>query len=167
MKPINTGSDLSKILATIPWFLDLKPFQLERLARCASIRNVPAGTELFHEGDRTDGLYILLEGEIILEIHVPQKGSLKLMVAEALDIIGWTSLTPVVRNRTSTARISKDARLLAFNGDALRLLCDEDHDIGYVIMRRVANVAASRLLITRLQLFDVILTKSQYPTQYE
>ena len=164
---MNQKNDLTQTLTTIPWFLELKPFQLERLARAASIRLVQAGEELFREGDRVDVLYILLQGEVALETHVPQKGMLRLLVAEPLDILGWSSLTPVVRQRTSTARVLKDARLLAFDGEALRRMCEEDHDIGFVIMRRVANIVASRLLITRLQLFDVILAKSQYPTQYE
>lgn len=160
-------TDLTQTLNTIPWFLELKPFQLERLSRVASIHTLQAGQVLFREGDRVDMLYILLDGEIALETHVPQKGLLRLLVAEPLDILGWSSLTPVVRQRTTTACVLKTARLLVFDGEALRRLCEEDHDIGFVIMRRVANVVASRLLITRLQLFDVILVKSQFPTQYE
>jgi hypothetical protein len=39
---------------------------------------------------------------------------------------------------------------LAFNSKLLQQLCDEDHELGYVIMRRLANVVANRLLTTRL-----------------
>jgi hypothetical protein len=34
-------------------------------------------------------------------------------------------------------------------------MSEEDHDLGYVVMRRLANVIASRLLVTRLQLLDM------------
>lgn len=162
-----TNTDITHTLQTIPWFLELKPFQLERLAKVVSIRSIDTGQVLFTEGEREDFLYILLEGQIALDIHVPTRGCVNIFTAEPLDIFGWSSLTPVVRQRTASAHALNPVRVLAFKGEALRELCDEDHDIGYVMMRRVANVAASRLLITRLHMFDIILVKAQYPTQLE
>jgi hypothetical protein len=34
-------------------------------------------------------------------------------------------------------------------------MCDEDHDFGYFVMRRLVNVVAGRLLTGRLQLLDM------------
>jgi CRP/FNR family cyclic AMP-dependent transcriptional regulator len=160
-------TDLPLTLQSIPWLLELKPYQIERLSKVAKFRELTACQELFHEGDRGDYFFILLEGQIAIEIQVPTRGATRILVAEPLDILGWSSLTPVVRQRTSTAFALIPSRLISFDGESLRRLCDEDHDIGYFIMRRIANVIASRLLITRLQLYDVILAKSQYPTNLE
>jgi len=160
-------ADLITTLQNIPWFLELKPYQLERLSRVAEFHQVSACEELFREGEREDFLYILLEGQISITIHVPTRGYTNVFTAEPLDIMGWSSLTPIVRQRTATAKAILPCRLLAFDGEALRHLCEEDHDIGYIIMRRVANVVASRLLTTRLQLFDILVEKSKYPTQLE
>lgn len=160
-------ADLITTLQNIPWFLELKPYQLERLSRVAEFRQVSASEELFREGEREDFLYILLEGQIAITIHVPTRGYTHVFTAEPLDIMGWSSLTPIVRQRTATAKAILSCRLLAFDGEALRHLCEEDHDIGYIIMRRVANVVASRLLTTRLKLFDILVEKSKYPTQLE
>jgi hypothetical protein len=44
----------------------------------------------------------------------------------------------------------------AIQAKALYALCEEDHDLGYLIMKRISNVVASRLLTTRLQLLDMI-----------
>jgi CRP/FNR family transcriptional regulator, cyclic AMP receptor protein len=159
--------DITSTLQNIPWFLELKPYQLERLARVTQFRQVSACEELFHEGEREDFLYILLEGQIAITIHVPTRGFAHIFTAEPLDILGWSSLTPVVRQRTATAKALLPCRLLAFDGEDLRHLCEEDHDIGYIIMRRVANVVASRFLTTRLHLFDILVEKSKYPTQLE
>jgi CRP/FNR family transcriptional regulator, cyclic AMP receptor protein len=160
-------TDLTHALQSIPWFLELKPFQIDRLSKVASIRQLTANEELFHEGNRSDNFFILLEGKVAVEIQVPSRGATRILVAEPLDILGWSVLTPVVRQRTATAFALEPSRLIVFEGEALRHLCDEDHDIGYFLMRRVANVVASRLLITRLQLYDVLLAKSQYPTNLE
>lgn len=152
-----SSADLIHTLQTIPWFLGLKPAQLEKLAELAILHEVSEGEDLFSEGDRLDYLYILLEGQMEIEMSVPTRGKLKIFTAEALDIIGWSILTPVVRQRTGSARALENSTLLAMPGDALQQLCDDDPEIGYRMMRRVANVAASRFLVTRLQLLDMIV----------
>jgi hypothetical protein len=76
--------------------------------------------------------------------------------AEALDIIGWSSMTPIVRQRTAAARVTQSCLLVGFNSKLLQQYCEEDHELGYIIMRRIANVVASRLLTTRLSLLEII-----------
>jgi len=153
--------ELIQALRAIPWFVELKPYHLERLSSIAKFRTIDIDDKLFREGDQIDDVFILLEGQIALEIYVPTFGELRIFTAEPLDIIGWDSMTPVVRQRTSDARAIKPTRLVAFNGDEMRKLCEEDRDLGYVIMRRVSNVVASRLLTTRLQLYELIMHASR------
>ncbi|GAP06561.1 protein containing cyclic nucleotide-binding domain [Anaerolinea thermolimosa] len=143
-------------LQRIPWFNELSRAALEKLAIIAKLRELADGEVLFREGDAENCLYILLEGEILLETHVPGYGTVSIFRAEPLDVIGWSVLTPVVRQRTDTARALTACRLLCFDSDMLRQYCDDDQVAGYIIMRRIANVAASRLLTTRLHLFEVI-----------
>lgn len=150
-------SSFTETLQTIPWFLELKPYQLERLASVVSYRTIAAGEELFLEGERDQVVYVLLEGQIDIEIYVPGHEPVCIFTAEPLDIIGWSAMTPVVRQRTATARAVAPCRLLAFEGEQLHHLCEQDHDIGYIIMRRLSNVVASRLLTTRLHLYDLLV----------
>ncbi|HEV2460023.1 MAG TPA: hypothetical protein VGS80_16825, partial [Ktedonobacterales bacterium] len=46
-------------------------------------------------------------------------------------------------------------RAVAFDGACLRAKCDADHELGYELMRRFAQVIVERLQATRLQLLDV------------
>ncbi|MCL4561757.1 MAG: Crp/Fnr family transcriptional regulator [Chloroflexi bacterium] len=154
---MNYKADLLAALHSIPWFLELNQEQLERLAGISNICQIKANVEIFPEGGIEDYLYIVLEGQVATEIYVPTRGQVHLFTAEPLDIIGWSSLTPVVRQRTSNARTLEPSRLIAFEAEGLRRLCDEDHHLGYIIMRRLSNVVASRLLTTRLQLLDMIV----------
>ena len=48
-----------------------------------------------------------------------------------------------------------DGVVVATDSEKLRKVCEEDHDLGYFVMRRLANVVASRLMVTRLQLLDM------------
>ena len=154
-------TDLIQAMKNIPWFVDLKPGQVERLASIAGIREVPQDELLFHEGDREEYMYIILEGQVSLQSYVPSHGFLYLYTAEPLDILGWSSMTPVVRQRTATGCALLPVKLLTFDSGALRRMCDEDHDLGYLIMKRLANVVASQYLVNRLVLYDLIIKNNQ------
>jgi len=149
-------ADLTTTLQSIPWFLELNHERLERLVKITTLREIKASEDLFAEGEKDDFLYIVLEGKIAIEIFVPSHGKIRIFTAEPLDIIGWSSMTPVVRQRTATARAILCSRVAAIDAKQLHQLCEEDHDIGYIIMRRLSNVVASRLLTTRLQLLDML-----------
>jgi len=41
------------------------------------------------------------------------------------------------------------------DGNWLRAKCEEDHDLGYEMLKRLIDLIASRLDATRLQLLDI------------
>lgn len=147
-------------IQNIPWFNELSSTQVEKLAEIARIESVDPGEELFKEGDRPDTLYVVLDGEIVLENYIPSVGKHFLAKAEPLDVVGWSSLTPVVRQRSVTARVCQPSRVLAIQGEALFHLCETDHDLGFLVMRRVSNIVASHYLNSRLHLYDLIRNSS-------
>ena len=148
-------SDPRIIMETIPWFKELKPVHFEMMAGIASVQSILEGSELFREGDREDCLYVIIEGRVALEIFVPGRGRVRILTAEPLDVIGWSSVTPMVRTRTASARAVLPSKVIGFNSEKLRKLCDADHELGYFVMRRIANIIAGRLMVTRLQLLDM------------
>jgi CRP/FNR family transcriptional regulator, cyclic AMP receptor protein len=150
-------------LQHLPWFTGMTPAQLDKLARIATMYNFEPGDLIFREGDRDDSLYVLLEGQVAMEIEVPTRGQTAYYVAEMLDVIGWSSMTPVVRQRIARARATQASLVLGFNSKLLVQLCDEDHEIGYVVFRRLANVVANRLLTMRLCLMEMIV----HPVEHE
>jgi len=153
--------ELIAALQTLPWFQEIEPRHFDSLCGIASLKEVNAGEELFREGDKEDYLYVVLEGRIAVEIFVPGHGRQRIFTAEPMDVVGWSSVTPVVRQRTASARAVLPGRLILLDAPKLRQLCEEDHDLGYVVMRRLANVVASRLLVTRLQLLDMFARPSK------
>jgi CRP/FNR family cyclic AMP-dependent transcriptional regulator len=153
---MESQESIIKTLRGIPWFLELSPSQLDALAQIAAIRTMNGGEIVFNEGDSDNCLFVILEGEVEITTHIPGHGSVQIYTAEPLDIIGWSVLTPVVRQRTATARALGNIRFICFNSQILRQMCEQDRDFGYIIMRRIANVVASRLLVTRLQLYELL-----------
>ncbi|HEX9796795.1 MAG TPA: Crp/Fnr family transcriptional regulator [Anaerolineales bacterium] len=151
-------------LAEIPWFMELEQSHFDRLLSIASLRQVEAGERIFSESDEQDNLYILARGRVAIELHVPSRGRVRLATVEPLEVFGWSSVTPVVRLRTASASAVLPSELIAFPADRLRAACDADPTLGYVVMRRLANVIAARLMVTRLQLLDIFAHPSEGPT---
>src|SRR5512138_1794286 len=100
-------------IQNIPWFNELSSSQVERLAGISSIQSVEPGAVLFKEGERPDMMYVILDGEIVLENYIPSVGKHFLAKAEPLDVVGWSSMTPIVRQRSVTARACMPSRVLA------------------------------------------------------
>jgi len=147
-------------LQTIPWFQELSPGHFEKMARIASLIDMEAKQELFREGDPEDYLYIVLKGRVAIELFVPGRGRIRIYTAEPMDVIGWSSVTPVVRQRTAGAQAVLPSCLVRLDAIELRRLCEEDYALGYIVMRRLANVVAGRLLTTRLQMLDMFANPS-------
>jgi CRP/FNR family transcriptional regulator, cyclic AMP receptor protein len=152
---------LIETLKNIPWFFELKPASFERLSSIAELCDLPCGKILYHEGERAIDFYILVTGQISIETQIPHHGCVCTFTAGALDVVGWSCLTAFTRQRTSSARAITDCRLIAMNGEKLRQMCDEDHDLGYIVMRRLTNIIVSHMLTTRLHLYDLIVQDNQ------
>jgi CRP/FNR family cyclic AMP-dependent transcriptional regulator len=145
----------AEALKKIPWFLELNDKHLKKIVSITHLRQVKAGEVLFREGDKEDNLYVVIEGRIALEIFVPHRGKMRIYTAEPHDLFGWSSVTPVVHQRTAGATAVMEGLVASIDSEKLRQACEEDHDLGYLVMRRLANIVASRLLVTRLQLLDM------------
>jgi CRP/FNR family transcriptional regulator, cyclic AMP receptor protein len=122
----DTEIDLVFALSTLPWIQDLNTDQITALSTISQPRIVEADEFLFHEGDKEDYLYVLLEGCVVIEVIVPGCGYAPLYRAKPADFIGWSSVTPVIRQRTASARAVITCRLIAFDSRKLRQICDED-----------------------------------------
>ena len=136
--------ELINSLQTIPWFQEISDEHFEKIAGISSLVEVDANQELFREGDPEDYLYIVLQGRVAIEMFVPSRGRIRIYTAESMDVVGWSSVTPVVRRRTAGAQAVLPSCLVRLDAAGLRQLCEEDHKMGYIVMRRMANVVANR-----------------------
>ena len=53
------------------------------------------------------------------------------------------------------ARAVEPTRAIALDGKCLRNKCEENHDLGYELLKRFVHIVEQRLEATRLQLLDV------------
>ena len=60
------------LLRTVPFFADLDEDDLSRISAATIERALPAGDRLFDEGDESHQAYVIVSGELEIEIKAPQ-----------------------------------------------------------------------------------------------
>ena len=145
---------LEAILAVHPFFEGLEPRYLQLMTGCASNVRFEAGTYIFREGEPASHFYIIREGKVALETFAAQRGPITIETIEAGEVLGWSWLFPPYRWHFD-ARVVEPIRAIALDGVCLRTKGEADHDLGYELVKRVAQIMMQRLQATRLQLLDV------------
>jgi len=133
-----------------PFLRGLSWHHLEVLAGCAMKSHFEAGDLIFREGDPANRFYLLKKGKVVLE----SEGEGEPTVIHTLgpgDVLGWSWLFPPYYWHFD-ARAEQPTDAIFFYGTRLRELCEEDHDLGYELMKRTANVVIKRLMAARQHL---------------
>lgn len=138
----------------------LKSKHVEKLASIAKEVAFAEGETIFHEGDMSDEVYLIQEGQVAIEIHVPGRGRMTILTVGPGQLLAWSSLFTSQR-KTASGRTLSSTRAIALNGTDLRGACEADHELGHTVMARVAGVIAERLKATRLQLLDMFVAESK------
>lgn len=150
---------IETLLANQPFLRELKPAQIAMLAGCATTKEFGAGDFVFRTGEQADAFYIVLNGRVGIEMYSSERGALTILTVGDGDVLGWSWLVPPFRWHFD-ALVLDATRVIAFEAQCLRELCEQDHDLGYEIMKRFAQVITRRLEATRLQLVDVYAAHS-------
>lgn len=135
----------------------------EELARICAVETFPADTLLFKEGEDHARIYLIWQGSVVLDMHVPGRGQVRILSVGPGELLGCS---PVCGERRMTARATTHLETVALviPADQLMALCLHDHEVGYHVMREAACAMQRRLLATRLQLLDLFAETTPDPT---
>jgi CRP-like cAMP-binding protein len=97
---------------------------------------------------------VVRHGSVAITSVTPQEGLVTIQTLGEGDILGWSWLLPPYRWHFG-ARATEPTALIAFDAQCVRNKCEHDRAFGYEIMRRFAQIMASRLEATHLQLMNV------------
>jgi CRP-like cAMP-binding protein len=145
---------LEPILAGHPFLKGLAPEHISLLVGCATNRVFNPGDYLAQEGDEADLFYFIRDGRVMVEIYSPEHGPISIQTLEGGEILGWSWLVPPYHWRFD-AKALETTRAIVMDGKCLRGKCDADHNLGYELMKRFAEVIADRVEATRMQLMDL------------
>jgi CRP-like cAMP-binding protein len=136
------------------FFKTLPPPLLEELAGMAQKASYEKGQYIFHEDGHADRFYAIHAGKVSVELPVPGREPVSILTLGDHDVLGWSWLFPPYRWRFD-ARAVEAAKLYVFDGARLRRRCEENHELGFELMRRVAQVAVQALLAERRKIADL------------
>ena len=145
---------LERILIEHPFFKGLETQYLQLIIGCASNVRFNAGQFIFREGEEANQFYLIRYGKVALEIFSPNRGPITIQTLREGEVLGWSWLFPPYQWHFD-ARALELTRAIALDGECLRKKCEEDHNLGYELTKRFAQIIEQRLEFTRLQLLDV------------
>jgi len=145
---------LEPIISKLPFFEGLDERYIRLVTECAKNVRFDENHIVFREGEEANEFYLIREGLVSVEVTVPQRGPTTVQTVGEGDMLGWSWLFPPYRWRFQ-ARSRQPLRGLAFDGKCLRGKCEQDHDLGYELLKRFSRVVTERLEATRMQLLDL------------
>jgi CRP-like cAMP-binding protein len=143
-----------KLLASHPFLHGLSQPLLEKMASITQRITVTAGQYLGHEKEQANAFYLIQSGRVAIEFHAPERESVRIQTIGPGEIVGWSWLVPPHRWQFD-ARVSETLQALALDARSLRAQCEQDHELGYQLLKHLVEVISGRLAATRLQLLDV------------
>lgn len=146
--------NLERIIAEHPFFAGLESYYTGLLVGCGANVRFQPGAYIFKEGEEANEFYLIRSGRVALEITSPQHKPLVIETLSEGDILGWSWLLPPYLWKFN-AHAVQDTRGIALDGKCLRTKCEQNHDLGYEVLKRFAQIIEHRLESTRLQLLDV------------
>ena len=142
---------IEKIIATHPFLQGMSPHQLRLLSDCAMAEQFHAHELIFREGDPANRFYLILKGKVALESHAADGQRVRIQTIGEGEVLGWSWLFPPYFWHFD-ARALEPTEAIFIYGTPLREECESDHELGYELMKRMAEVMMRRLQATRRHL---------------
>lgn len=145
---------LEPILAEHPFVKGLAPHYIQLIVGCASNVRFEAGQFLFHEDEEANTFYIIRHGKVAVDVFAAERGPITIQTIGDGEVLGWSWLIPPYQWHFD-ARAVELTRAIALDAKCLRTKCEEDHHLGYELLKRFSHIIEQRLEATRLQLLDM------------
>jgi CRP-like cAMP-binding protein len=140
--------ELKSLIAAHPFAKGLSGLHLGALADYAMAAEFAPGEMIFHEGEIANRFYLLLSGEVLLESRTSGSEPVMIQTLGAGDVLGWSWMfEPYVWH--FDARALKATQAIFFYGTWLREFCNLNPELGYGVIKRIAQVVIQRLQTTR------------------
>ena len=133
--------DLVSILSQVELFDGLNEPELQKVAAICERRDYAAGDIITHQGETGDELFVIWDG--LVEVVLRESAATDLQPRTVVNlgqgqVFGEMALVDFGPRSATVRVISKRATLQSIPRDAFLALCDENHRMGYVVMRNMA-----------------------------
>jgi CRP-like cAMP-binding protein len=121
---------------------------LQKLAAMAGPKECHAGATLFREGEDSTVIFVLLSGEVSLEVSRRDRSPAAIYAAGPGELLGWS---PVIGHHamTATAKVTTPGRLAVIEVARLNELIQQDPPFGVAFLKQLTLIVSDRLSATR------------------
>src|SRR6185369_15417955 len=144
---------LERVLDAHPFLAGMKPEHLRSLKDSAMMMFYQPEEVIFREGDPANRFYLVQKGKVTLESNRRESEPVRIQTIGPGDVLGWSWLFPPYYWHFD-ARALEPTEAIFFYGTRLREQCEQDHDLGYELMKRMTSVIIQRLQATRRHLLE-------------
>jgi CRP/FNR family transcriptional regulator, cyclic AMP receptor protein len=142
---------LDRAIAKHPFLAGLTLEQVNILVENSMRVRFKQDETIFREGDPANRFYLIEKGKVSLETHVKDRPGLHVQTLGAGDVLGWSWLFPPYYWQFDAQAVEPTIAIF-FYGTRLREQCEQNHELGYELLKRMANIVISRLQATRKEL---------------
>ncbi len=132
------------ILKEVPAFSDLEPKELSLLASIVHKREYKKGEYIFYQGDPGLGMYIIQEGEVLIQYTDPEGNRKDLAILRDGDFFGEIALIDE-SPRSASAICRTNCYIIGFFRPDLFEIIERHPKLGIKIVLKLAEIIAERL----------------------
>lgn len=143
-------------------FRNLDPLQRDIIRPIFTPCDYQSGTVIFEQGESTDYLYLIIDGEVVVSFKPDDGPALTVARVHEEGVVGWSAALGSP-SYTSSAVCSTNCRMLRVRGTDLRNLCEKHPETGALVLERLATVIAERLRNTHEQVIALLERGLQVP----
>ena len=147
-------------------FDGLNESELNKFITLMKFQKVKSDEIIIKEGDDGDTIILLLSGEVSITQALTlksnktirdnrEKTSIRIDSKKSHHFFGEISLFNEVDRRTATITATTECEIAILNDNDIINLCNEDHSLGYKIMKNLAEKLASSLERTNSQVLKL------------
>ena len=147
-------------------FDGLSEIEIEKFIKLMTFKKVKKNEVIIKEGDDGDTIILLLNGEVSMTQALTlknykeisdniEKTSIKIDSKKSHHFFGEISLFNEVDKRTATITATTDCEIAILDDNDIIKLCNENHTLGYKIMKNLAEKLASSLERTNNQVLKL------------
>jgi CRP-like cAMP-binding protein len=150
----NTKIETEPLAARVtlhPFLAGMNRAQLAALTDCAMTTHFKKGQTILREGEFANRFYLIESGKVALESGADSGEPVAIETIGSGDLLGWSWMFPPYTWQF-TAQSIEPTTAIFFYGTILREHCENDHSLGYQLLKRMSAVMVKRLQAARRQM---------------
>ena len=147
------SSAIATVLSKVQGFTAMNESQLEIIAQIAHPKKSPANTQIVHEGDQSDELYIIAAGQVSIDFQSYRGNTINICRIGEQQLFGELAYLDH-QPRSASATTTIESKIFILKREDLDKCFNDNPDIGYLFMHDLAQLVTRKLRYTNLALKD-------------